>query len=527
MHSAPADRDDRGGKFFPTQKGRHKTQRDRKRHHEYSSPQCFDKNNITMSSIGNIIYALHTKKTFQPGTKVLLVNILYTDYPLITKATVGNPPTNAQGALLFELEHTTAPPHNRVVAFLPEPVLFDTLDSDAILSILTYIQEAFIAWGVTRSDNTTRPTKGFFTTDVRTIHPSTYYPDESRYIRHGDVFVENMTNTITEFNARTLARSTNADNQKGITLPPELYQRLLLHVQQHANTVSQYETYNNTGMIEIPSYYQRARIPPVYDELIAFDDNLQLQQQLQQQQQTSLFEHPRATTPTDVFISTDNPPDETSYVDQGDADTISVHEDDDRKPAARETTPQAEIIDVEDDVTERVANPPESLLTYDTIKEHADRIRNSAFGQLDSVRILQSDSEYIIAYSIWALTIISRRWASNSTYGDNKKGNWWYIREEGVPHFINGYYASYNSCPFMRPGHKKRPADTENALVAGLITLMNTSIGATDSVFQHRCTFGETKEQLKRMCQLVCGHPVLKDAWNEIQLIIVSFISFF
>ena len=72
----------------------------------------------------------------------------------------------------------------------------------------------------------------------------------------------------------------------------------------------------------------------------------------------------------------------------------------------------------------------------------------------------------------------------------------------------------------MRPGHKKRPADTENALVAGLITLMNTSIGATDSVFQHRCTFGETKEQLKRMCQLVCGHPVLKDAWNEIQLII-------
>ena len=70
---------------------------------------------------------------------------------------------------------------------------------------------------------------------------------------------------------------------------------------------------------------------------------------------------------------------------------------------------------------------------------------------------------------------------------------------------------------FMRPGHKKRPADTENALVAGLITLMNTSIGATDSVFQHRsCTFGETKEQLKWMCQLVCGHPVLKDAWNEI-----------
>ena len=45
----------------------------------------------------------------------------------------------------------------------------------------------------------------YFTTDVRTIHPSTNYPDESRYIRHGDVFVENMTNTITEFNARTLA----------------------------------------------------------------------------------------------------------------------------------------------------------------------------------------------------------------------------------------------------------------------------------------------------------------------------------
>jgi hypothetical protein len=142
-------------------------------------------------------------------------------------------------------------------------------------------------------------------------------------------------------------------------------------------------------------------------------------------------------------------------------------------------------------------------------KEHVQQIAQvilaSPFGQDPSISKMAEDREVIIAFAVYLLAIVSREMATNT----EGKG-WWNIHEAHRVEAINGYYGAYGN--IRRIAGHQRSTDTENSLVALLITMISTSIGVTDGVFLEY--FGEHRDQVQR---LVCGHPPVKKPWDKVQ----------
>ena len=118
----------------------------------------------------------------------------------------------------------------------------------------------------------------------------------------------------------------------------------------------------------------------------------------------------------------------------------------------------------------------------EAMKDLADKIKASPFGQLKGVRILKTSIEIILAYATYLIAMVGEATVTNITV--NEKSDWFHIKEVYRKQYIQAFYASYNNYKnTVHSGTSYRKEYINNGVIAAMTLMISTAIGVSDEIF--------------------------------------------
>ena len=118
----------------------------------------------------------------------------------------------------------------------------------------------------------------------------------------------------------------------------------------------------------------------------------------------------------------------------------------------------------------------------EAMKDLADKIKASPFGQLKGVRILETSIEIILAYATYLIAMVGEATVSNISVGG--RSDWFHIKETYRNQYIQAFYASYSNYKnTVHPDTSYRKEYINNGVIAAMTLMISTAIGVSDETF--------------------------------------------